>query len=215
MYRPDLWFSPARLVTPADPLQARQTFEGLGWSPDLQGRLVKGGEVFRLELMTVAGNAERMALARRLAQTWSEHGIEVVITAVSWDEMLRDRLPQHRFDAVLLGLDYDVTWDQSPFWHSSQGPHGLNYSGIADAPLDGMLDALRIETDLARVPALARQVEDRLLSLHPFLPLFSGTNVIGVRRSVVATDAGKSAELRDLLNVPLGNVSQSGGGVEK
>ncbi|QIF00158.1 ABC transporter substrate-binding protein [Roseimicrobium sp. ORNL1] len=215
MYRPDLWFSPRRPVIPADPLQARQTLEGLGWSPDLQGRLVKGGEVFRLELMTVSGNAERMALARRLAQTWSEHGIEVVITAVSWDEMLRDRLPQHRFDAVLLGLDYDITWDQSPFWHSSQGPHGLNYSGLADAPLDGLLDALRIETDLARVPALARQVEDRLLSLHPFLPLFSGTNVIAVRRNVVATDAGKSAELRDLLNAPVGNVSQSGGGVEK
>jgi hypothetical protein len=79
-----------------------------------------------------------------------------------------------------------------------------------------MLDALRLETDLARIPALARQVEDRLLSLHPFLPLFSGTNVVAVRRSVVGGDVGTSAELRDLLNAaPVGSASQTGGGVEK
>ncbi|RBP43922.1 ABC-type transport system substrate-binding protein [Roseimicrobium gellanilyticum] len=216
IFRPDLWFSSERPVKPADPYRASQTLAGLGWSQDLQGRLVKGGEVFRIELMTVSGNAERMALARRLAQAWGEYGIEVVITAVSWDEMLRDRLPQHRFDAVLLGLDYEVTWDQSPFWHSSQAPHGLNYSGIADAPLDNLLDALRLETDLERVPVLAKQVEDRLLALHPFLPLFSGANVMAIRRSV-ATGGDKSAGLRRLLGTPAvhGAGTATGGAGEK
>ena len=212
VFRPDLWFSNPRAVTPSDPLQARQTLAGLGWTMDQQDRLVKGAEPFRIELMTVAGNAERMALARRLADAWAEHGIETVITAVSWEEMLGSRLPEHRFDAVLLGLDYEETWDQSPFWHSAQEAHGLNYSGIADAPLDGLLDALRLETDLDRIPALAKAVEDRLLTLHPFLPIFSGSNVMAVRRSV-ASGSGQVPGLRALLDDA--GKPDAGGAVEK
>lgn len=211
MYRPDLWYSAERSVRPADPHHATQTLASLGWSLDLHNRLVKGGKAFRMELMTVAGNAERMALARRLAHAWGEYGIEVVITAVSWDEMLRERLPQHRFDAVLLGLDYEVTWDQTPFWHSSQAAHGLNYAGIADGPLDGLLEALCLETNLELVPSLAKRVEDRLLALHPFLPLFSGANVMAVRSSVV-TGPGRSAELRELLDAPAGQGTGAGTG---
>lgn len=214
VYRPDLWFFTPRPVAPADPLRARQALAELGWSLDQQDRLVKGADRFRIELMTVAGNGERMALARRMAQAWGAHGIETVITAVSWEEMLRHRLPEHRFDAVLLGLDYETTWDQSPFWHSSQAGHGLNYSGIADAPLDGMLDALRLETDLERIPALAKRAEDRLLSLHAFLPLFSGNNVMAFRRSM-ASGVEKTPGLRQLLNDAAGEAPRVGGAAEK
>ncbi|HSI61734.1 MAG TPA: ABC transporter substrate-binding protein [Candidatus Saccharimonadia bacterium] len=212
VFRPDLWFSAVRPPTPADPLRARQTLAGLGWTLDQQERLVKGSEHFRIELMTVAGNAERMALARRLADAWAEHGIETVITAVSWEEMLGNRLPERRFDAVLLGLDYEETWDQSPFWHSTQEAHGLNYAGLADAPLDSLLDTLRLETDLDRIPVLAKAAEDRILSLHPFLPIFSGSNVMAVRRGV-ATGSGQATGLRALLDDS--GKSDAGGSAEK
>ena len=194
IYRPDLWFGKARDVAPARPLEARKALYELGWTKDAQNRLVKGTELFRLELLTVAGNAERMTLARRLADAWEANGIEVTVTAVSWEEMLGKRLPEHKFDAVLLGLDYDVSWDQSPFWHSSQAARGLNYAGVSDIPLDAMLDSLRVEPDLDRIATLAQQVEERVLALQPYLPLFSGANVIAVRKDALGAGSGTGGD---------------------
>lgn len=202
IFRPDLWFATERTPAPAGPAKARQTLYDLGWAKDAQEHLVKGGERFRIELLTVGGNAERLALAQRVADTWAEQGVDAVVTTVTWDDLLGSKLPRHEFDAVLLGLDYEVSWDQSPFWHSSQAARGLNYSGIADAPLDAMLDALRTETNLERIPVLARQVEERVMTLHPFLPLISGNHVLAVRRGspvAVSPARGAAADIRRLL----------------
>ena len=201
LFRPGLWFARDLPQEPFDPIRARQTFYELGWVKDGNEKLVRAGKPLHLELLTVAGNADRRRVAEMLASGWRALGAEVTVTGVPPDELLGSRLPDRRFQAVLLGLDVEATWDQSPFWHSTQVGRGLNYAGIADPQLDALLDAMRAEFDLARVPALAHEVEDRLLALHPFLPLFSGGTPLVLRREALPglEDGGDMPELRALL----------------
>ncbi len=182
IFQPGLWFS--RSTTPALPdlVGARQVLYGAGWSKGPNGKLMKGGQPFRLELLTVANNPTRQQLAEWLKASWEPLGVEVTVTDVPWEEMLDNRLPSRQFDAALIGLDFETTWDQSIFWHSSQRQRGLNFSGVNDRALDDLLNALRLEQEPGRIATLAHAMEDRLLSLHPFFPLFSGGTPLALRK---------------------------------
>lgn len=185
IFQQGLWF--AQKITPLEfnMEKARHALEELGWSRDSAGALMKDGHPVRIELLTVTGNVDRMEIAQRLQESWKKLGIELVITTVPPDEFVNLRLVEHRFDAALLGLDYETTWDQLPYWHSSQARSGLNFSGIADPTLDGLLEELRAEFDPERVPALAHDLENRIVMAHPFLALFSGRDSLAVRKDAL------------------------------
>lgn len=182
IFQQGLWF--AQKITPLafNLEKAGHALEELGWSRKGTATLMKDGKPFRIELLTVAGNSERMEIAQRLQESWEKLGIELTITSVPPDEFVNSRLLEHRFDAALLGLDYETTWDQFPYWHSSQAQGGLNFTGIADPTLDGLLEELRAEFDPERVPALAHDLENRIVMEHPFLALFSGDELLAIRR---------------------------------
>jgi ABC-type transport system substrate-binding protein len=130
-------------------------------------------------------------------------GIPVTVTEVTSEELVNLRLPEHRFDAVLLGLDFETSWDQTAFWHSSQAQGGLNFAGVADSDLDEMLVSLRAEFDPDKVPELAHAVEDRLAILHPFFPLFAGTTPFAIRSELLPqSNGGPVSGLRKLLTAP-------------
>lgn len=195
IYRPGLWFAQELKPAPFDPDMARHELRELGWIAD--GRwLARDGKSFRFELLTVAGNPERSRIADSLRRNWAALGIEVTVTEVAPDALVNPRLTEHRFDAVLIGLDFETTWDQSPYWHSSQARGGLNFSGLADSTLDGLLEALRVEFDPDRIPALAHDAENRLISFHPFLPLFSGGSPVALRKETWV----KPTDARELLS---------------
>ena len=183
VFDPGVWFAQKTTPPPFHPAAATKLLDELGWKRDARGILMKDGNAFRIELL--ANHGERLQIARRLKDYWSAIGIEVTITAIAPDELVNLRLPEHRFDAALVGLDFERSWDQSLFWHSSQSRGGLNFSGLSDPTLDGLLEAARLEFDLDKVPLVAREVENRILSFHPFLPLFAGGTAMAVRRDAV------------------------------
>ncbi len=194
IFRPGLWFAQEIAPTPFDAGKARRALRELGWSPD-GDTLVKNGKPLRFELLTVAESPERAGIAEKLRKNWVDVGIEVTVTPVAQVELVNLRLPEHRFDAVLLGLDFETSWDQAPFWHSSQARAGLNFSGLADPTLDGLLEALRVEYDPDKVPGLARDAENRIVSFHPFLPLFSGGSPVALRKNAMSGSADVQALL--------------------
>lgn len=192
LFQPGLWSARKPSVNVGDPLKALETLGESGWKKDRDRRLMKEGKRFRIELLTVEDNAERLKVAERLKEEWGRLGIEVVIVVLPRAELFGQRLRQHDFDAVLLGMDFEMNWDQRVFWHSAEAQKGLNYAGIADEELDRMLEALQAEFDASRVPPLASAMEQRLMSLHPFLPLFSGGTPLAVHRHLL--DAGQAQE---------------------
>lgn len=199
LFQPGLWSARKPPVRPGDPLKALETFGELGWKKDGERRLMKNGERFHLELLTVEDNTERLRVAERLKEEWGRLGIEVQVVVLPRAELFGQRLRQRDFDAVLLGMDFEMNWDQRIFWHSSEADKGLNYAGIADEELDRMLDDLQAEFDASRVPQLASAMEQRLLSLHPFLPLFSGGTPLAVHRNLLGGTAQNEEEPFNLL----------------
>lgn len=203
LFRPGLWF--ARSLPPQryDPETAQRLLKEAGWLRDVSGAARRPGQTLAFELLATAGNPQRLRLAEALAAQWKQIGAQVRITALPWEELVDQRVTPRQFDAVILGLDFETSWDQFPFWHSSQVEGGLNFCGIADRQIDLLLESLRDEFDPDHVPAKAAEVEDAILALHPMLPLFADMSQVAVRISSLR--AGAKADdlspwtLRDLV----------------
>ncbi|HSJ02288.1 MAG: ABC transporter substrate-binding protein [Verrucomicrobium sp.] len=206
IFQPGLWYTPDLTPLAFDPLRGRQILYEMGWSKNPTGKVVKDGKVFKIELLTIAGSPERSRLAKRLAESWALLGIETTVVEVPWQELVGQRLQAHQFDAALIGMDFELAWDQWPYWHSSQALRGLNFSGVSDPALDSLLSTLRSEFEPARVPALAQAVEERIYELKPFLPLFAGGNPVAVRRDALPRfqreEAGLFQDLRQTMDTP-------------
>lgn len=194
IFQQGLWFAQNIAPLEFNLEKARRTLEELGWSRKGAEPLMKNGNPFCIELLTVAGNSERMEIAQRLQESWKKLGVELTITCVPPDEFVSRRLLQHQFDAAMLGLDYETTWDQLPYWHSAQAQDGLNFTGIADPTLDGLLEELRAEFDPERVPVLAHDLENRIVTLHPFLSLFSVSDPMALRKEALPSRKNEARE---------------------
>lgn len=181
LFQPGLWFAQKFAPPRYDPESAERLLREAGWLRDVEGITRRPGQSFTIELLTTAGNPQRLQLAEALATQWRKIGVQATITTLPWQELVDQRVAPHQFDAAILGLDFETSWDQLPFWHSSQIAEGLNFSGIADRQIDLLLEALRDEFDPDHVPPKARELENAILALHPILPLFTDMTQIAVR----------------------------------
>ncbi|MDZ4288652.1 MAG: ABC transporter substrate-binding protein [Prosthecobacter sp.] len=182
IYPPGVWFNQQLSLRTQDLAAAERKLAEAGWLKDVSGVAKTAQRMLDFELLITAGNPWRQRLAQALARQWARVGARVTVSEVDAQELVSRRLEPGRFDAVLLGMDFETTWDQSSFWHSSRVKGSLNFSGVADPQLDLLLDALAGEYDLAQVAVRAKEVEDRVLSLHAIMPLFSDLQQIAIRR---------------------------------
>lgn len=174
LFAPGLWFSTQAKRTPFQLEKARQILTEAGWPQDVEGVARDATHAFRFTLLVAAGDALHARTAERLVAQWRELGAQVTLEVVQDPQALEQRLHEHRFDAVLLDQRFEVSWDQLPWWHSAQAKAGgANFCGITDPQIDLQLEALAGEFDPARVPERVRDLEARLLPLHPLLPLFT------------------------------------------
>lgn len=183
LFAPGLWFSPGSGLWTGKAAEASQKLEGAGWLKDVSGQAKKGGQELRFELLVTTGNPEREHLARTLADQWKKLGAQVVVTAVPSQELVSQYLAPGKFDAALIGLDYELSWDQTAFWHSGESAQGLNFSRIEDPQLDLLLEALADEFDPARLAPRAQALQDRLMTLQPVLPLVGDLQDVGLRQN--------------------------------
>lgn len=183
LFPPGLWLSPAPEPAVHDLQAARQKLESAGWLPDVTGVAKKGGQALKFDLLVTTGNPQRERLGRLIAEQWAELGAQVTVQLVAPEDFVGDHLAPGKFDVALVGLDYELAWDQTAFWHSAQIESGLNFSRVADAQLDLLLEALAAEFDASQLPARAQAVQDRLIALRPALPLIGDLQQMGLRKS--------------------------------
>lgn len=203
LFAPGLWYSPKEEPPVFDLSEARKKLEQAGWLKDVTGIAKKGGQSLEFELLVTTGNEQREKLGRLLSDQWSQLGAKVTVTLVEPRNLVPEYLAPGEFDAALIGLDYELAWDQTAFWHSGQIQSGLNFSRLEDAQLDQLLEALSGEFDTRELSVRARAVQDRLVSLQPILPLIGDLQEIGVRRErfpdIEAPNLQRPLTLRTLL----------------
>jgi ABC-type transport system substrate-binding protein len=174
LFAPGLWFSTQAKSPPFQLEQARQILAEAGWPRDVTGIARSPERSFRFTLLVPGGDALHTRTAELLVAQWCRLGAEVKIEQVPDAAALAQRLQEHRFEAVLLDQRFEVSWDQLPWWHSAQAKTGgSNFCGIADPQIDLALEALAAEFDPEQVPKRVRELESRLLPLHPMLTLFT------------------------------------------
>lgn len=174
LFAPGLWFSTQAKRNPFQLVAAQQILTDEGWLRDVAGIAHSPDRTLQFTLLVPSGDALHTQTAQRLVAQWSELGAQVTIETIEDAQKLAQRLHEHHFDAVLLDQRFEVSWDQLPWWHSSQAsPGGTNFCGISDPQIDLLLEALDAEVEPAHVPARVRALEAKLLPLHPMLPLFT------------------------------------------
>ncbi|MCB1278986.1 ABC transporter substrate-binding protein [Prosthecobacter sp.] len=174
VFAPGLWFSTQAKQEPFQLERARQILTEEGWPRDVEGIARSPEHRFQFTLLVPSGDSLHKQTADLLVAQWHRLGAQVTVEHISDAQVLAQRLREHRFDAVLLDQRFEISWDQLPWWHSSQaGPGGTNFCGVTDPQIDLMLEALAGEFDPKHVPARVRELEARLLPLHPMLTLFT------------------------------------------
>ena len=171
-----------------DPASAATLLDEAGWRVDADGVRRRDGVPLQFTLVT-ADTADRLAVARALAEQVRAIGVALDVRPVPADELFDEHLQPRRFEAALvgqwsMGSDPDVY----PQWHSSQtGRSGGNYAGFADADVDRWLEVGRQEPDreLRRNAYLhfqARWTEEQpaLMLYHPIYSFAVSRDVWGV-----------------------------------
>ncbi len=174
LFAPGLWFSTHAKSQPFELEKARHILAEAGWPRDVTGIAHSPERSFQFTLLVPGSDVLHTRAADLLVAQWAHLGAQVKIEHAPDSQALAQRLHEHRFDAVLLDQRFEVSWDQRPWWHSSQAKTGgSNFCGIVDPQTDLMLEALAAEYDPDQVPKRVRELESHLLPMHPKLTLFT------------------------------------------
>lgn len=144
---------------PFDPVRARQLLDEVGWT-DSNGDGIrdKNGQKFEFELMIAHGSNTAAQFAQLLQEECGKSGIRINIRQIEGSTFF-DRIDKGEFDACTLGWTLDLDPDVYDTFHSSKTPpNGLNHGAYANAAVDSLLVAGRVEFDPEKRAAIYHRV---------------------------------------------------------
>jgi peptide/nickel transport system substrate-binding protein len=128
--------------------QARKSLDEAGWKVNKDtGIRSKGSQQLKFTLTSQTAN-EFPAVAEYLKSTWLELGADVNVQLVTLDNLRKDNIIPHNYDALLFGIALGSDPDVFAYWHSSQaGESGFNLSEYKSKIADESLEAGRTRLD--------------------------------------------------------------------
>jgi peptide/nickel transport system substrate-binding protein len=119
-------------------------------------------------------DAQHSAIAQYIFENWSQLGIEVILEALPYEELVNERLATRNYDAALVDMNLARTPDPDPypFWHQSEATGGQNYAQWDNRTASEFLEQARINTDYAVRTRLYRNFQVVFTKELPALPLF-------------------------------------------
>ncbi len=182
-------FRPARygLPLPPDPAEdaagrslALERLAEVGYAPDPKGTLRRDGEPLRLVLLYAHDEGARRH-ARLVEGALEEAGLLVGHASAAFGYLRAGPLAQGAFDLALLRMSFVRTKDPTPYFHSRGN---LNVFGLADAKVDGILEAFRTARTAGERRRALEDLAARLADLVPFGVLAVPAEVLLVDRSL-------------------------------
>lgn len=193
---------PALWAAPEDPFDP---FTAAGLLDDTQlpdGRtLLLGPDGTRLTLtLLTSTEAFSQRLAQAIQAAWADLGVQVNLQSAEW-ATFHSRVQQGQFDVALL------TWtglQQPTFYHkvfnsTQMPPVGLNRGAVADAALNDLTARLLATPEPVIQADLAKQVQQQVASVRPYLPLWRRDHVIVLGPKIRGCTMGLSGDYRGLL----------------
>ncbi|WPL19081.1 Dipeptide-binding protein [Thiorhodovibrio winogradskyi] len=171
---PEHWAGAPELEPHAhDRQRARELLAGLGYGPERPLRLSykTSSDPFRLRVASV------------IQAQLQEVGIELRIRSYDWGTFFGD-IKAGRFQV------YSLTWVgvQGPdifryvFHSASAPPHGANRGRFRDARVDDLIERAGVTEAVAEQAALYRELQTRLLSELPYVPLWYENQILARSR---------------------------------
>ncbi|HUT78696.1 MAG TPA: ABC transporter substrate-binding protein [Polyangia bacterium] len=157
---------PAGGVLAYDLALARRLLERAGWrDTDGDGVRDRGGRPFDFTLLVPDGARHLRRVAVMAERDLARVGIRMRPEVVS-PSTYASRLRGHRFDAAIVAFDNREPFEPLALFHSDATSTGSNFGRIADAALDGLLDAYNDTVDPAARRGLEAAIGDRLAAQH-------------------------------------------------
>jgi peptide/nickel transport system substrate-binding protein len=140
--------------------------------------------------MLYPDDATHFAIAEAIQKNWADLNVEVILEAVSYKELVQERLEARDYQAALVDLNLSGSPDPDPypFWDQAEASGGQNYSQWDSRVASEYLETARVTTDLAERARLYRNFQvvfnDELPALMLFNPVYTyavSEQILGVR----------------------------------
>ena len=144
-------------------------------------------------------NPRHQAVAQAIRADLANVGVEVTLTAASYDQLVSERLDTRLYQAALVDLNLSRSPDPDPypFWHQAQITGGQNYSRWDDRQASEYLEQARITTDLTERQRLYNNFQVRFSAELPALPLYYPVYTYAVTADVQGISIGPLFDLSD------------------
>jgi peptide/nickel transport system substrate-binding protein len=173
------WHNPDISPVPFDPQRAMERLEAAGFR-DTTGdglRERPDGTALLIPITYAKGDSQQRVVESIVAY-WKTVGVAAKAVPISPEKML-PTLMEAGFEAAVVDLSLDAPGDAHLYFHSSRGTLnggrvvGWNYGAYASASFDRTAELMSEERDMDKRAGLLRQLQSRLSSDLPYIPLFS------------------------------------------
>lgn len=186
------------------PTVADSLLDAAGWRRGPDGRRVRAGHAFAVELLTV-GSGDN-AVEQLVQADLAARGIRVEIRQVEMGTLLTEaRAPTKRYDVLFTGIPGDLSLAYlAAMFDSRQRGGALDYAGFHSARLDSLFAATRAAPRPAAVASAWHEVQRELLREAPAAWLYHARGVQGISRRLRNVEMDLRGELATVSRWELG-----------
>ncbi len=144
-------------------------------------------------------------IADQIASDWEKLGAAVTLEAMTYDQLVAERLSPRSYQAALVDLNLSRSPDPDPypFWDQLQATNGQNYSQWDNRNASDYLEQARVTLDQMERARLYRNFQVIFAEDLPSLPLFYPVYTYGVSRDVLGVRMGPLLDTSDRLTTIL------------
>lgn len=170
-----------------DPTLAAKALKDDGYSLPTDGNKIweKASQPISFTLL-YPDDDQHKAVAGAIQKNWTDMNIEVKLEAVSYDQLVSDRLGQRNYQAALVDLNLSRTPDPDPypFWDQAQMTKGQNYTQWNNRTASEYLEQARITMNIGDRTKLYRNFQVLFMKDLPAIPLYYPVYTYAVDRQV-------------------------------
>ncbi len=143
------------------------------------GKRDVNGKPFAMKILVNEENLVRKLVAEEISSQLRRVGVDASVEAISWSELLGNRLAGDTWDSFLLAFQLPRAGNAVDLWHTPMASitDSLNYCGISDPELDEVLERLDRWPEQASPSAYLGSISERLDAVAPGAFLFRPADV--------------------------------------